>query len=202
MITLRGLVLLVPVILVGCASGCPSPGYPSPINERCVYTLKVTAAGTSSSTVVHMKIYLDHVEVYATNASFIDTEINVASGTHYLVVQAWDAAGRVFKSTRTITIGSSSTCTYPSVAGINICAPVAGTTVSSPVAFRAAASSGSSSTPITAMRIYLDSVSEYTVPTDNISTQLSLAAGSRRITFVAWDSSGHSYSSSLLVAVQ
>jgi hypothetical protein len=42
MITLRGLVLLVPVILVGCASGCPSPGYPSPINERCVYTLKVT----------------------------------------------------------------------------------------------------------------------------------------------------------------
>jgi hypothetical protein len=196
--------LALPALNSACIGTGPDPSVTicSPAGSTGSSPLKVTAAATSSNSVVHMKIYLDHVEVYATNASFIDTAINVASGTRYLVVQAWDAAGRVFKSARTITIGSSSTCIYPSVSGINICAPTAGTTVSSPVAFRAAASSGSSSTPITAMRIYVDSVSEYTVPADTISTQLSVAAGSRRITFVAWDSSGRSYSSSLLVAVQ
>jgi hypothetical protein len=51
MITLRSLVLLVPVLLVGCATGCPLPGHPSPINERCFYVLKVTHIDAASNEV-------------------------------------------------------------------------------------------------------------------------------------------------------
>src|SRR5215510_5302229 len=51
MITLKGLVCLVPVLLVGCATQCPPPGYPSPINERCFYTLKVTHVDAASNEV-------------------------------------------------------------------------------------------------------------------------------------------------------
>ena len=51
MITMRGLVLLVPVLLVGCATACPEPGYPSPINERCTYRLRVTHVDAASNVV-------------------------------------------------------------------------------------------------------------------------------------------------------
>lgn len=55
MITLRGLGLglglLVPVLLFGCATGCPPPGYPSSINERCTYTLKVTHVDAANNEV-------------------------------------------------------------------------------------------------------------------------------------------------------
>ncbi len=51
MITLRGLVLLVPVLLVGCVTGCPEPGGPSSVNERCFYTLKVTHIDAASNEV-------------------------------------------------------------------------------------------------------------------------------------------------------
>lgn len=51
MSSLRGLVLLVPVLLFGCATGCPPPGYPSSINERCFYMLKVTHVGAANNEV-------------------------------------------------------------------------------------------------------------------------------------------------------
>lgn len=51
MMTLRCLVLLTPVLLVGCATGCPPPGYPSSVNERCFYTLKVTHVDAANNEV-------------------------------------------------------------------------------------------------------------------------------------------------------
>jgi len=51
MITLRGLVFLVPALLVGCATGCPDPGGPSSVNERCFYTLKVTQIDAAANEV-------------------------------------------------------------------------------------------------------------------------------------------------------
>ena len=42
MITLRGLIFLVPVLLIGCATGCPPPGELSGTLQRCFYVLQVT----------------------------------------------------------------------------------------------------------------------------------------------------------------
>lgn len=51
MITMRGLVLLVPVLLIGCTTGCPPPGSPSSINQRCFYVLKVTHVDAANNEV-------------------------------------------------------------------------------------------------------------------------------------------------------
>lgn len=42
MTTMRSLVFLAPVLLVGCATGCPPPGELSGTLQRCFYVLQVT----------------------------------------------------------------------------------------------------------------------------------------------------------------
>jgi hypothetical protein len=42
--------------------------------------------------------------MYTVNGGVIDTTVNLSAGTHYLVVQAWDNGGGVFKSGRSITV--------------------------------------------------------------------------------------------------
>ena len=56
-----------------------------------------------------MRIYIDNVSAYFTSAASLDVSLAVASGTHNVVVQAWDSSGVVFKSslvTMTVTQGS------------------------------------------------------------------------------------------------
>lgn len=56
-----------------------------------------------------MRIYLDNVSVYLVNAAQINTYVSASAGSHYLVVQAWDSTGAVFKAPETILVGTAST---------------------------------------------------------------------------------------------
>jgi len=60
----------------------------------------VTQATPSSSTrsITFMRIYVDNVSVYGAAVKSIDTNLTVASGSHAVLVQAWDSAGAVYKS--------------------------------------------------------------------------------------------------------
>ncbi|HEY7404582.1 MAG TPA: alkaline phosphatase family protein [Candidatus Angelobacter sp.] len=60
------------------------------------------AAAASSHPITAMRIYIDNVSKYTTNANSINTSIAVGSGTHSVAVQAWDSSGAVFKSSLTI----------------------------------------------------------------------------------------------------
>ena len=51
-----------------------------------------------------MKIYVDNIAVYSVSASTINTGLTLATGSHNLVVQAWDSTGAVYKNARTITV--------------------------------------------------------------------------------------------------
>ena len=66
--------------------------------------LRVVAGATGTKGVSAMKIYVDNNAVYLTNSAKMDTTINLPTGTHYLVVQAWDNGGGVFKSGRYVTV--------------------------------------------------------------------------------------------------
>jgi phospholipase C len=66
----------------------------------------VVAGTTDSSQVTAMKIYLDGTAVYSTVANQLDTNVAMANGGHRVAVQAWDKAGRVFKSVVNITVGT------------------------------------------------------------------------------------------------
>ena len=81
---------------------------------------------------------------------------------------------------------SSSGCTATTT-GVTVCSPAAGSTATSPVHFVAAAKS---TEPITAMRIYVDSISKFDVDASSLNTSLALASGTHSVDVQAWDSSG------------
>ena len=51
-----------------------------------------------------MRVYLDGVSVFATTTAAIDTSLQAATGVHDWTVQAWDAAGAIFKAPMTISV--------------------------------------------------------------------------------------------------
>jgi phosphatidylinositol-3-phosphatase len=60
------------------------------------------AAAKSTHPITAMRIYVDNISKFATNASSVDTFLALATGTHSVVVQAWDSTGTVFKNPLTI----------------------------------------------------------------------------------------------------
>ena len=66
-----------------------------------------------------MRIYSDSTSVYSLNSASLDTNVVLGTGTHNVVVQAWDSTGAVFKNSFQIAVsGSADTggTTIPSTA--------------------------------------------------------------------------------------
>ena len=57
-----------------------------------------TATAPTGRAITAMRIYVDGVSVYLTLTASLDTSIAIASGTHAVVVQAWDNTGVVYKN--------------------------------------------------------------------------------------------------------
>jgi len=77
------------------------------------------ASATSANPVTAMRIYVDNVSVYLVSASKLDTLVTISAGSHFVVVQAWDSTGAVFKTPLTLSVsGSSPTPTPTPVAAL------------------------------------------------------------------------------------
>jgi phosphatidylinositol-3-phosphatase len=187
----------------GCTASTIGVTICSPASGSTVSSpVTFTAAAKSKNPIVALQIYADNNLVFTVDAATLNTSLALSSGSHYIVVQAWDSTGAYFKSSVTITVGSSAptgTCTA-STAGVTVCAPTPGSTSGSPVQFLAAAKS-SSTAPITAMRIYVDNVSQYLTNSNSLNTSLSLASGSHYVVVQAWDSTGAYYKTPLTISV-
>ena len=83
-------------------------------------------------------------------------------------------------------------------AGVTVSSPAAGSTSGSPVHFVASATSAN---PVTAMRIYVDNISQYLTSSSSLNTSLSLATGSHYVVVQAWDSTGAYYKTPLTISV-
>jgi hypothetical protein len=83
--------------------------------------------------------------------------------------------------------------------GVTVCSPVAGSSSTSPVRFRAAAKS---THPITAMRIYIDNVSKYLINASTLDTSLTIATGTHSAVVQAWDSTGAVFKTPVTIKVQ
>jgi Bacterial Ig domain len=152
------------------------------------------ASATSNHPITAMRIYVDNVSRYTVGASKLDTYLSIAAGSHYVVVQAWNSTGAVLKTARSLTITTSSTQS----SGVTISSPTPGSTVSSPIHFVASAKSAH---PITAMSIYLDNNSVYTVGASSLDTSVNASSGSHSAVVQAWDSTGAVFKSALTVNV-
>lgn len=69
----------------------------------------ITATAAAPTPIVAMRVYVDNKSVYSLNSfssavATLNTSIVMSTGTHNIVVQAWDTKGLVYKSPVTITV--------------------------------------------------------------------------------------------------
>jgi hypothetical protein len=78
-----------------------SPGQKAAVDAP----VHVVAAAKSTAPITTMQIYLDFKEVFhSPNSTLIETDVPMGSGSHLLVVKAFDSTGRSFFSSRNITV--------------------------------------------------------------------------------------------------
>ncbi len=153
----------------------------------------------------------------APNGSIASTSIDFGDGTVASAASAshvYSTAGSfTVKATVTDNVGAkgsaqtsvSITAAAPAPvqsSGVTVTAPLSASTVSNPVKFVATAKPASSTAKITAMKIYIDSVSKYSVNAASINAVLTLSSGARHITVQAWDSTGAIYKNSFTITVK
>jgi hypothetical protein len=73
-------------------------------NEVTSTSLHVFANSESPAQITAVQVYIDGRLIYndTSGATYVDTAFTVSTGTHSVVVKAWDANGNVFRQGRTI----------------------------------------------------------------------------------------------------
>jgi hypothetical protein len=172
----------------------PTPGstVPSPVAIN-------SAASGGSLPIVAIKAYIDGTQVAATETNTMRTSVAKAAGNHQLAVNAWDSNDKVYQTIVNFTVSSTTACSAPTTAGIHICNPAAGSTVSSPVAISAAANGGTAN--ISAMKAYIDSNLVASSSSGTLSGSAVEAVGTHTIVVNAWNTSGILFQSSATFTV-
>ena len=174
-------------------AGTANVNVSAPANNATVSSpFQVVASATAPSGIVAMKIYMDDQVAFSTSSSSLNTQITAGTGSHSVVVQAWDGNGTVYKNPLTVNVSASTS------SGVNVSAPANNATVSSPFTVTASASASS---PIVAMHIYLDDQSVFQNNASSLNTQVSAGAGTHSLVVQAWDNTGAVYKQALSVTV-
>jgi hypothetical protein len=147
-----------------------------------------------------MKAYIDGKQVASNNFNTLNAAIAASTGTHQLAVNAWDPNDKVYQTIVNFTVGSSTTCSPPSTAGVHICKPAAGSTVSSPVAISAAANGGSAK--ISAMKAYIDGHQIAASSSGTLTGSATEAVGSHKLVVNAWNTLGQLFQSTETFSVK
>ncbi len=131
--------------------------------------------------------------------AFFNNSIALAAGSHKITVYAagWDNSlqSKVF----TLNIGSSSSCSTPSSAGVHICTPASGSTVTSPVQVQAAAKVTGT---IANTQLWVDGVKKYSAASTSLNTSISLSAGTHRFAVLAINTAGQKWESAVNATVK
>ncbi len=155
----------------------------TPTNGASVTSpVRFVASATSGCPVNAMRIYVDNQSAYTTYASSLDTSLSLSTGSHYVVVQAWDSTGAVAKSALNINVGQA--CSAPTV---NIAWPGAGYTLPDPLTISATANSGCG---IKQTAVLVDGSVVSSVAGGSVNVSASPATGNHSITVQTWDNNG------------
>ncbi len=158
-----------------------------------------SAASGGSFPIVAMKAYIDGTQVSATQTNTMRSSVSKAAGNHQLAVNAWDSNDKVYQTIVNFTVGGTAACSVPTSAGIHICAPAQGATVSSPVAVSAAANGGTAK--ISAMKAYIDGKQVAASTSGTISGSAAEAVGTHNLTVNAWNTVGKLFQSVITFTV-
>jgi hypothetical protein len=157
--------------------------------------IQATASASPGHSVSGWWIYVDNVGVYKAGAvSTINPKVTMSTGTHKVVVRAWDTSGNFGDQTLTLTANA----TKPAV---KITTPSNNATAGSPVNLQASATPSSGQT-ITGWWVYVDSKEIYKGgATKSINTNLKMSAGKHKVVVRAWDTSGNYGDHTIAVAI-
>ncbi len=133
------------------------------------------------------------------NYSFLNATLPVAAGSHRLAILAvgWD--GSTESKVSTLDVTSSSSCSAPTSAGVHVCLPASGSSVSSPVQVQATSKVTGT---IASMQLWVDGVNKYSSASTTLNTSVSLAAGSHRFAVLATNTAGQKWESAIDATVQ
>lgn len=90
------------------------------------------------------------------------------------------------------TTSSTSGCSAPTSAGVNICAPASGSKVNSPVQVTATATVTGT---VASTQLWVDGVKKYSTASTSLDTSVSLSAGSHRFAVLATNTAGQKWES-------
>jgi hypothetical protein len=150
--------------------------------------------------ITSMRLYVDNASKLTVSSASLDTYQSLATGSHYVVIVAWNSVGQAFQDSRNITVGSASapaptpTPTPTPATGVSVSSPTSGSSVGSPVHFVATTGAPSGRT-ITSTRIYVDYNSVYATNSGSVNTYVTLGAGSHLAVVQSWDNTGAVYKS-------
>lgn len=116
---MRNAFKMVSLLLVSAAAAFAGVTVSTPTPGATVASpFKVAATATASSSVTAMAVYVDNNLAFKANGASVSTTISTSSGSHYVVVQAWDSSGNVQKQGLTVNVSSSGSTPIPSNATI------------------------------------------------------------------------------------
>jgi hypothetical protein len=172
----------------------PTPGasVPSPVGAS------ISANGTPFP-IVAIKAYFNGTQVASSETNTLNFSIAEPPGSYQLAANAWDSNDKVYQTIVNFTVPSTAPCSAPTSAGIHICAPTQGSTISSPVAISAAANGGTAT--ISAMKAYIDSQLVASSTSGTLSGSATEAAGTHNLTVNAWNTAGKLFQSTATFTV-
>jgi hypothetical protein len=92
----------------GCAASGQGVTVCSPTPGSSVGSpVTINAAAAAANPIIAMAVYVDNNLTYKENVSSVNTSLPMTAGSHYVVVQAWDSTGVVYKTPLTITATST-----------------------------------------------------------------------------------------------
>ncbi len=165
---------------------------PSPVQVLASYKAAVQPAQ-------RIEVWADGKKLFQEYGDLLNNSVALSTGTHSISVVGVDATGKYVTTNETYTVMAS--CAAPSTAGVKICTPASGSTVSSPVQVSAAAKAASGLT-LTALRLYVDNQSLYTQNGSALYTTVSLAKGTHKLVVVAYESNGQALTQGETITVK
>jgi hypothetical protein len=74
------------------------------ISGSPVHVVASATTGDSSNPIGAMSIYVDDNSVYSVQSNQIDTYVSMSSGSHHVVIIAWDQAGNSMTQSATVNV--------------------------------------------------------------------------------------------------
>ena len=158
-----------------------------------------TAKTACSKGVASMGVYVDNTLTYVVSGSSLNTSLAIAAGKHNTVVEEWDKCGGASYTPVAITV-SSGGGTPPPPSGVTVTSPANNSTVTSPVAYAATATT-SCAKGVSSMGVYVDNKLIYTVKGSTLNTSLAVSAGKHGTVVEDWDGCGTASYTSLTITV-